>query len=195
MKWKLSMPSPAMVVALLALCAALGGSAYAASKINGKNIRNGTISGKKLKNHTITSRKISGATLQALGGQRGPAGPRGRRGRTGPKGDKGDGGAVAYARVASDGTIDTGRAKGLTQANMSHPSTGVYCFINLGFTPKNVVATLALEPGATGDEVINAAIPPPSTPLACAADAVGIQIRHSRTPGADTNLGFYIAFN
>jgi hypothetical protein len=182
-----------MIVALLALCVALGGSAYAASKINGNDIQNRTIAGKKLKNRTIKLRKISKATVQALKGQRGLRGPRGRRGRTGPKGANGaDGSALAYARVASDGTIDAARAKGITQANLSHPSVGVYCFINLGFTPRNVVATLALEPGASGDEVLNASIPPPNTTLSC-GDAVGIQIRHSA--GANADLGFYVAFN
>ena len=38
-----SRPSPAMVVALLALFVALGGSGYAAVQLNGKTIKNGTI--------------------------------------------------------------------------------------------------------------------------------------------------------
>ena len=46
-------PSPAMVVALVALVMAMGGSAYALV-ITGKSIRNGTVTGKDLKNRSIT---------------------------------------------------------------------------------------------------------------------------------------------
>jgi hypothetical protein len=184
-------PSPAMIVALLALCVALGGSAYAASKINGNNIRNGTISGKKLKNRTITSRQIDRRTVSALKNRRGLRGPRGFRGSKGAKGDRGASGtAVAYAAVASDGTIDTARSKGIAQANMSHTTTGVYCFVNLSFTPKNVVATL--QPGT--DEVVYASIPAPSPSLGCPAGAVTVQVKHA-TAATNSNLGFYVAFN
>jgi hypothetical protein len=52
-----------MVVALIALFVALGGSSYAALTINGKNIKNGSIAGKKLKNRTITQKKVKKNTL------------------------------------------------------------------------------------------------------------------------------------
>jgi hypothetical protein len=48
----------ANVVSVIALFVALGGSGYAATKINGKNIKNKSISGKKLKNRTITRNKV-----------------------------------------------------------------------------------------------------------------------------------------
>jgi hypothetical protein len=51
-------PSPAMVVAVIALIAALSGGAYAASKFNGKNLKNGTVSSKKLKSNAVTTKKI-----------------------------------------------------------------------------------------------------------------------------------------
>jgi hypothetical protein len=47
------LPSPAMIVACLALVAAIGGSAYAASKINGKQIKSNTITGKQIKEETL----------------------------------------------------------------------------------------------------------------------------------------------
>jgi hypothetical protein len=191
MKKKPRMPSPAMIVALLALCIALGGSAYAASQINGKNIRNGTVTGKKLKNRTITSSKISRTTIRALKDRRGLRGPRGFRGAKGSKGDKGvDGTALAYARVDADGTVDTARVKGITQANMSHTTAGIYC-LSLSFTPKNVLATL--EPPATGDELVYASIPAPTPSLGCPAGAVTVQVKQSG--GLPTNAPFYVAFN
>ena len=50
-------PSPAMVVALVALVMAMGGSAYALV-ITGKSIRNGTVTGKDLKNRSITGNDV-----------------------------------------------------------------------------------------------------------------------------------------
>ncbi len=46
-------PSPAMIVACLALLLAIGGSAYAASKINGKQIKQNTVTGKQIKESTL----------------------------------------------------------------------------------------------------------------------------------------------
>ncbi len=50
-------------IALLALFIALGGTGYAASKLNGKNIRKHTISGVALKNNTLTGKQIKESTL------------------------------------------------------------------------------------------------------------------------------------
>jgi hypothetical protein len=51
------------VIAVLALFIALGGAAYAGSKLNGKNIVNKSIGGGKLKNETITANKIKKGTI------------------------------------------------------------------------------------------------------------------------------------
>ena len=51
------------VIALIALFIALGGAAYAGSKINGKTIVNKSIGGGKLKNETITANKIKKGTI------------------------------------------------------------------------------------------------------------------------------------
>jgi hypothetical protein len=53
------------VIALIALFIALGGAAYAGSKLNGKNIVNGSIGGGKLKKGTITGNKIKNETITA----------------------------------------------------------------------------------------------------------------------------------
>lgn len=51
-------PSPALVISVLALFVALGGTGYAASQINGKSLKNNSVTGKKLKNKTITGAKV-----------------------------------------------------------------------------------------------------------------------------------------
>jgi hypothetical protein len=57
-------PSPAMVVALVALVMAMGGSAYALV-ITGKSIRNGTVTGKDLRNRSVTG---NDAKRDSIGG-------------------------------------------------------------------------------------------------------------------------------
>jgi hypothetical protein len=58
-------PSPAMVVALLALCLAVGGTAFAATKlgknaVKTKNIKNGAVKASKLAANAVTESKIAG---------------------------------------------------------------------------------------------------------------------------------------
>jgi hypothetical protein len=51
------------VVALLALFVALGGTAYAIKKINGRNLLANSVSGKKLKRNTLGGREINESKL------------------------------------------------------------------------------------------------------------------------------------
>jgi hypothetical protein len=78
-------------VAYLALFAALGGSAYAAVTVTGKNIKDGTITGRDVKNRSLGTTKLSAKAMSSLTGKPGPAGP---QGPTGPMGDPGERGPV-----------------------------------------------------------------------------------------------------
>src|SRR5215204_14562 len=73
-------------VAYLALFAALGGSAYAAVSVTGKNIKNGTVTGKDVKNRSLGASDLSASAVGSLAGERGPAGPQGPRGAQGEPG-------------------------------------------------------------------------------------------------------------
>jgi hypothetical protein len=58
------LPSPALIVASVALVFAIaGGIGYAATKINGKNIRSQSIGAGKLKDHTLTGRQIKSQSV------------------------------------------------------------------------------------------------------------------------------------
>jgi hypothetical protein len=81
-------------VAYVALFAALGGSAYAAVTVTGKQIKDGTLTGKDVKNRSLGAGKLSASALGSLAGERGPAGP---QGGPGPKGDPGKQGATGPA--------------------------------------------------------------------------------------------------
>jgi hypothetical protein len=72
MSARLSRPSPALVVAGLALVVALGGTAFAApirhlaGSIDGASIKNHTIGGAKLKDDTLTGKQINESRLGAV---------------------------------------------------------------------------------------------------------------------------------
>lgn len=55
-------PSPAMVVALVALFVAMGGSAYALV-VTGKQIRNNTVTGKDIRTRSLTGNDIKGDSV------------------------------------------------------------------------------------------------------------------------------------
>lgn len=63
MRKRIQRPSPALVLSLVALFVALGGTGYAAVKVNGKNIKKGTVTAKQLKNKTITGGKVKNNAL------------------------------------------------------------------------------------------------------------------------------------
>jgi hypothetical protein len=56
-------PSPAMVVALIALFVALGGVGYAAATIGTNDIKNGAVTSKKIRNRTIRNFDVRRQTL------------------------------------------------------------------------------------------------------------------------------------
>lgn len=138
-RFKLTWPSPAMVVAVIALVVASAGSAVAATLITSKQIKNGTIQtvdiSKKARTALKGQRGAVGPTgpqgLQGQQGLPGEQGPKGDTGAAGAEGDKGDTGAAGTARAAA--TVDTdatfiGTAKGFTAvARPVGTDTGVYC--------------------------------------------------------------------
>jgi hypothetical protein len=98
-------PSPAMVVALVALFVALSGGAYATSQA--------LIGSPQIKNGSIQLVDISAKAKRALKGQRGPRGARGTPGTNGlpgPQGTQGPqgpaGAAGAQGPAGANGTFD-----------------------------------------------------------------------------------------
>lgn len=74
---------PGTWLGLLALVFAMSGSAYAASKITGAQIKDGTITGKDIKNDSISTGKLTSLPV-GPSGPAGPAGPAGAAGAPGP---------------------------------------------------------------------------------------------------------------
>jgi hypothetical protein len=69
-------PTPAFMIALVALLFATAGGAVAATKITGSQIARGTITGKNVKNDSLTPTDFRGSVRGARGAQ-GPQGPPG----------------------------------------------------------------------------------------------------------------------
>jgi hypothetical protein len=90
MNARLLRPSPALVVAMVALFVALTGSAVATTSalITGKQVKNGSITGADVKNKSLTARDFRGS-LRGPQGVPGPAGPQGPTGPQGPQGAQG----------------------------------------------------------------------------------------------------------
>lgn len=124
-------PGPALIVALLALAVALGGTGYAAVSLPANSV--GT---EQLKNRAVTEQKVSLRSLRArdfaagqippgprgVQGQPGPRGPTGAAGPAGPPGSSGGGATVLWAEVAQDGTLEANQ--GVT--GVSHGGSGDY---------------------------------------------------------------------
>jgi hypothetical protein len=60
------LPSPAMVVACTSLVIALGGTGYAAAKINGKSLKNRSVASSKLMRDSVGGTEIRENTLQTV---------------------------------------------------------------------------------------------------------------------------------
>jgi hypothetical protein len=168
-------PSPALVVASLALAVATTGVADAASGLmNGSSIKPHTITSLQLAAGAVKAKNVSAhaITRQALAngvlanntgiGATGPQGPAGAAGSQGPAGAAGQPGAPgvvrAYAKVLANGTIDTARTAGI--ADVIKGPTGVYCVaasLDVGVVHA-VSVTPTTEAGPTGPVMATATL-------------------------------------
>jgi hypothetical protein len=116
-------PSPAMVVACLALLVALGGTSVAAVSQLGRNsvgpaqLQFGAVTNPKIRSNAVTSAKVRNRSLLRVDfapGQlpTGPTGPQGPAGPAGPAGAAGPPGVIGAITVRTnsvsvvDGTVD-----------------------------------------------------------------------------------------
>jgi len=92
-------PSPALVVACIALIVALSGTGYAAvvlprGSVGTVQLKNGAVNSSKVKDSSLTLLDVAPAERAKLKGDAGAAGAKGDTGAKGDKGDKGDKGAT-----------------------------------------------------------------------------------------------------
>ncbi|HUO72698.1 MAG TPA: collagen-like protein [Solirubrobacteraceae bacterium] len=127
-------PSPAMVVALVALFVALGSGAYAAITLPANSV--GT---KQLKNRAVTAQKVKTHSLLSSNFKPGQL-PQGPKGDPGPKGDKGDKGVTGASGPSGPGATFKGAWKTTNQTIGS----GCTTYLNVSIyasTPGTVMVT------------------------------------------------------
>lgn len=172
--------SPAMLVALIALAIALGGTGYAVTQlpknsVGTAQIKNSAVTGAKVKNRSLTAVDFKKGTLL-----RGPAGAQGPQGERGPQGASGTpsplattdvltmpatGAAPGAARTASTfGPVtirlrcfDRGGATGIAIEAVSSQSGPIITWPEGTSTGATLVADVAQQPagyvyGPTGSE-------------------------------------------
>ncbi|MEA2386319.1 MAG: hypothetical protein QOJ22_493 [Thermoleophilaceae bacterium] len=114
-------PSPALVLALVALFSSLASGATAARLVSGKQIAKGTITGKNVKRKSLTGKHVKDGSLLAVdfkerqlpAGVQGPAGALGAEGPLGPEGARGaEGVAGADGATGSPGAVGPAGPKG-----------------------------------------------------------------------------------
>lgn len=116
-------PSPAMVVACIALLVALGGTSVAAVSQLGRNsvgpaqLQLGAVTNPKIRNNAVTSVKVQNRSLlradfapgQLPAGPTGPQGPQGATGAPGPTGAPGLAGVIGTITVRTSSiSVDGG---------------------------------------------------------------------------------------
>jgi hypothetical protein len=128
-------PSPALVVASIALLAALGGTGIAAvanvpdnsvgtakiknNAVTAPKIAGNAVNSAKIANNAVTSSEIKNATIQPadLSAAAKTAGPQGPPGPTGPSGPAGASAAAAWASVDQNGTLIRNKGAASAQRN------------------------------------------------------------------------------
>lgn len=99
------------VLSMLALFVALGGSAYAALTVTGKNVKDGSLTGADVKDRSLAPADFSGSVV----GPQGPQGVPGAKGDTGPQGPAGTVGTLTEVTGA--------QTSGSSSANITLKST------------------------------------------------------------------------
>lgn len=192
----------ANVMSTLGVFIALGGTATAAVVITGKNVKNGSLTSADIKDRSLRAADFGAGQLPA--GERGPAGPAGLNGTNGANGANGTNGvngergptgpagagAIAWAHVNADGTVDTSRSHNVTNANVKKTGGNFYCFYGLDPAPQIAVATLDYSGSGSTTSVRETTNGESTECMINFGDneQVGIQ------PGTGQQAGFYIAF-
>jgi hypothetical protein len=184
-------PSPATLIALLALFVSLGGTSYAALKLP-----KASVGSKQLKKNAVTGPKVKPGSLRLSdfkssdrSGLRGPAGAAGAAGAAGTPGA--DGTARAYAHVlhnTGSPTLDAAHTKNITAVSLG--GTGIYCLqAAAGISSADLPAVVSADWGTSIPSNIGVHSHPGFN---CAAGQFEVITRDNATAAYVNNISFYI---
>jgi hypothetical protein len=174
--------SPTLVIAMIALIAALGGSAIAAGGLTGKQKKQV----RKISDKEI-SKKAGGLSV-ANAGHAGTA-----DNATNAANAAVAQSPVAWAHVSKGGTL-LGSSSNISQANVVEPyGDGEYCFKGLGFAFKSALANVDFKDVTSSDNAASVGIP---DPLDCevGTGGAGTQAGVVITNASFDKAAFYIWF-
>jgi hypothetical protein len=178
---QLPWPSPAMVVALLAVFIALGGLAYAASlprnsvgsaqiranAVGSSEIQRSAVGSSETRDRSLRLSDISTSVRRRLQGPQGPAGPPG---------------PTYHAAINSDG----GRVRGNAVAASHDNGTGIYALhFAIEVSRCQATATLAQVPGGS-------VVDPPPGRTTVRPSGHGVEVRTYDTDGTLRDLPFNV---
>ena len=190
-------PSASLVISVVALFVALGGTSYAALTITGKNVKNSSLTTKDIKDNSLTSADVRDRSLrlrdfrsgELSNGQRGPAGPAGPAGAAGAAGS-----AIAFARVAASGDVDASVSKNI--AVVSSASNGIYCLNDTAGTPKSIALTIDISGADSRKDRVSGSAVPAAVAGVCPAPAdivVATAADQAPSPTLNADRPFYVA--
>lgn len=194
--------TPSLIISILALFIAIGGTSYAAVKINGKDIKKGTVAGKALKKNTVTGAKIKESSLAKV--------PSAKNSDLAAKATKADTAAdaeklggktaeeisspAAFALIKKIGAtleVPDAEAHGMSSANVTEGDGGFVCISGLPFEPKHIQATTYRIGGGTSNSVPNVNV---GEMIFCPETAQAeIQMVNGNSSIPDTTPRFYLA--
>jgi len=179
-KWR--RPSPAMIMALIALFVAFGGTVYAGTKISGKTIRKNSEPGNRIKKDTVTGKQVKESTLGAV-----PLATSATSANSATSASSAN--PIAFAQVSATGAVNAANSKGVVQANVTNNPTGIKCFSGLSFTPKGGVATVDYKASDDG-EIAQFGL---GTTGGCPTGTQAFVYTDDHAVGAEDN-GFFVLF-
>lgn len=171
---KFRRPSPATVIACIALFAALSGGAYAAAKI--KKLPKNIVSAKSIKNGAVTGPKIKKGAIDATKLAPGVGG-----------------GTAGYARVTNAGATestpvaDAANTKDVTVAPTTGKTVGEVC-VDATSPIKSLTATA--ENSGPGQAIVTEVVLTPGTVCSSTSDA--LVITKNAATGDGVNADFYV---
>ena len=165
---------------MIALFVALGGTAVATldrNSVGPRQLKRNAVTTSKIRDGAVTGPKVKESTLDRV--------PRAKVADTGAP--------LAYARVAFEGAVNAAFSKNITQAMVTHPTDGVYCF-NLPYDVRNGVTTMEgdAEPDDLASIEILGANAAPALSGCPAGNEVEVRTFDTETASGPQDGDFYI---
>jgi hypothetical protein len=189
----------ANVVAVIALFVALGGSVYAAGKLNGKTIKPNSIPGNRLKANGVTGAQVDEGSLgpvpnavnatnaaNATNAVNATNAANAANAANAVSADSAQ--PVAFAHLLSDNTRDAANSKNV--GSVIRNSQGVYCISGVPFTPRGGQATVDIT--GTTDQFAQLKVHAVSTDCPADPNVQAVVFTRNANDGTFVDSPFYV---